>query len=473
MRNPVVLFAENKVKLGENADFTEGVSILKELVLSDFSPEKMAFQTGISSENIRQLALDFANTKSAICYGRVGVSTQAFGGLCQWLINCINILTDNFDKAGGVMFAKPAIDILIGAKPRNIFGRWQSRVRQLKEFMGELSVSAMAEEILTEGEGQIKAMITNCGNPILSTPNGEQLDKAFSQLDFMVSIDIYLNETTRHAHIILPPATGLETSHYDITFNMLSIRNTAKYSPPVFQKGENTKYDWEIMQEISHRMAGEGDFKARKPEKVIEMGLQFGPYQMNLEDLIENPSGFDLGDLQPCLPERLVHEDKKIQLTPDILVNDLVRLRKTLIDIPPQYFGENNDQKWQLIGRRHQRDCNSWLHNSAKLMKGKNRCTLMLNPEDAAALGISDKMLVKVSSRVGSVEVLAEITDDMMRGVVSLPHGYGHGRKGIKMDVAAQYAGVSVNDLTDEMVLDDLTGNVAFSNVMVKIEVLS
>jgi anaerobic selenocysteine-containing dehydrogenase len=324
----------------------------------------------------------------------------------------------------------------------------------------------MAEEILTEGEGQIKAMITNCGNPILSTPNGEQLDRAFSQLDFMVSIDIYLNETTRHAHIILPPATGLETSHYDITFNMLSVRNTAKYSPPVFQKGENTKYDWEIMQEIAHRMAGEGDFKARRPEKVLEMGLQFGPYTLTLEDLIENPSGFDFGDLQPCLPERLVHEDKKIQLAPEILVNDLIRLKKILEDTPPQY----SDEKWQLIGRRHQRDCNSWLHNSAKLMKGKNRCTLMLNPEDAASLGVSDKMMVKVSSRVGSVEVLAEITEDMMQGVVSLPHGYGHGRSGIKMDVAAQYAGVSVNDLTDEMVLDDLTGNVAFSNVMVKIE---
>jgi anaerobic selenocysteine-containing dehydrogenase len=461
-----VLFNENKVKLGKNAEYTEGVSLLKNLVSTDFSPEKIAFQTGISAENIRQLALDFANAKSAVCYGRVGVSTQAFGGLCQWLINCINIVTDNFDKEGGVMFTKPAIDILIGAKPRNIFGRWQSRVRQLREFMGELSVSVMAEEILTDGEGQIKAMITNCGNPILSTPNGEQLDKAFSQLDFMVSIDIYLNETTRHAHIILPPATGLETSHYDITFNMLSIRNTAKYSPPVFQKGENTKYDWEIMQEIAHRMAGEGDFKARKPEKVLEMGLQFGPYALSLNDLIENPSGFDFGVLQPCLPERLVHDDKKIQLTPEILVNDLARLRKTLEDTPPQY----SDEKWQLIGRRHQRDCNSWLHNSAKLMKGKNRCTLMLNPEDAASLGISDKMLVKVSSRVGSVEVIAEITDDMMQGVVSLPHGYGHGRSGIKMDVAAQYPGVSINDLTDEMVLDDLTGNVAFSNVMVKIE---
>jgi anaerobic selenocysteine-containing dehydrogenase len=459
-----VLFAEHKVKLGKNADFTEGVGVLQN-VTADFSPEKMAFHTGISAENIRHLALDFANANSAVCYGRVGVSTQAFGGLCQWLINCINILTDNFDTQGGAMFTKPAIDILQGMKPRNILGRWKSRVRQLNEFMGELSVSVMAEEILTEGEGQIKAMITNCGNPILSTPNGEQLDKAFSQLDFMVSIDIYLNETSRHAHIILPPATGLETSHYDITFNMLSIRNTAKYSPAIFEKSENAKYDWEIMQEIAHRMAGEGDFKAKKPEKVVDLGLQFGPYPLNLEDLIENPSGFDLGELQSCFPERLIHDDKKIQLSPEILVNDLERLKKTVENSCSKY----SEHPWQLIGRRHQRDCNSWLHNSEKLMKGRNRCTLMMNPEDALSLGISDKTLVKVSSRVGSVEVLAEITDDMMRGVMSLPHGYGHGRKGINLEVAEKYAGVSVNDLTDELVLDDLTGNVAFSNVMVQV----
>jgi anaerobic selenocysteine-containing dehydrogenase len=460
-----VLFKENKVNLGKNASYTEGVEVLRQ-ISEDFSPEKIAFQTGISAENIRQLALDFAAAKSAICYGRVGVSTQAFGGLCQWLINCINILTDNFDKEGGVMFAKPAIDILMGMQPRNIFGRWKSRVRGLNEFMGELSVSVMSEEILTEGEGQIRAMITNCGNPILSTPNGEQLDKAFAQLDFMVAIDIYLNETTRHAHIILPPATGVENSHYDITFNVLSVRNTAKYSPPMVAKPEGMKYDWEIMQELAHRMAGEGEFVARAPEKLLDKGLQYGPYSLRLQDLIDKPSGIDLGELQPCLPERLIHADKKIQLAPDLLVHDIERLKKLIQEAPPQYFERN----FQLIGRRNLRDNNSWLHNSAKLMRGHNRCTLMLHPEDAVALGVVDKSLVKVTSRVGSVEVLAEVTDHIMRGVVSLPHGYGHARKGINLEVAEQFAGVSVNDLTDEMVLDDLTGNVAFSNVVVSIE---
>lgn len=231
------------------------------------------------------------------------------------------------------------------------------------------------------------------------------------------------------------------------------------------EKPEGMKYDWEIMQELTHRMVGEGEFEARAPEKLLDKGLQFGPYQMRLQDLIDKPSGIDLGDLQPCMPERLIHADKKIQLAPDLLVNDIERLKK-LIQEAPQYFGHN----FQLIGRRNLRDNNSWLHNSAKLMRGHNRCTLMLHPEDAQALGVVDKTLVKVSSRVGSVDVLAEITDNMMRGVVSLPHGYGHARKGINLEVAEQFAGVSVNDLTDEMVLDDLTGNVAFSNVMVRIE---
>jgi anaerobic selenocysteine-containing dehydrogenase len=194
--------------------------------------------------------------------------------------------------------------------------------------------------------------------------------------------------------------------------------------------------------------------------------LQYGPYQLRLQDLIDKPSGIDLGDLQPCMPERLIHADKKIQLAPDLLVNDIERLKKLIHDVPPQYF----DSNFQLIGRRNLRDNNSWLHNSAKLMRGHNRCTLMLHPEDARALGVVDKTLVKITSRVGSVEVLAEVTDHMMRGVVSLPHGYGHARKGINLEVAEQFAGVSVNDLTDEMVLDDLTGNVAFSNVMVRIE---
>ena len=471
------LFLENKINLGHLKDFTVGVEVLKNAV-EDFPAEKVAPITGLSAETIKQLARDFADAKSAMCYGRMGVSVQSFGGVCQWLVYALNIITGNFDRAGGVMFTTPAFDILAGAKPRNIFGRWHSRVQKRPEFMGELPVSVMSEEILTPGEGQIKAMFTVCGNPVLSTPNGTQLDKAFSGLDFMVSIDIYINETTRHANIILPPATGVEVMQFDATFNTLAIRNTVKYSEPLFEKEKNAKYDWEIMQEIAHRISRTDDSAPKfvSPDVVIDAALQAGSYKLSIEKLKQHPEGIDLGDLLPQLPQRLVHADKKIQLAPEILANDLVRVksdmehRKSAIENITINHQPSTINHFTLIGRRHLRDNNSWMHNHDKLMRGHNRCTAMMHPEDAAFLNISDKDIVKISSRVGTVNIPAELTDQIMRGVVSIPHGYGHNRIGTKLDVAEKYAGVSLNDLTDERVIDTLTGNAAFNSVLVGIE---
>ncbi len=462
-----VIFKENLVKMGKNEVFTEGVNEVKQIV-ENYAPEKIAAQTGISATTIERLAREFPAAKSAVCYGRVGVSTQAFGGVSQWLINVLNILTDNFDKAGGAMFTTPAFDIVRPSKAPPVIGRWRSRVRNLPEFMSELPVAALAEEILTEGDGQIRAMITSCGNPILSTPNGGQLEKAFEKLEYMVAFDIYINETTRHADIILPPATGLENTHYDITFHALAIRNTAKYSEALFPKSAGAKYDWEIYQELAHAFANTetegGEFTPEPPEVKLNLGLMYGKYALTLDQLKENPHGIDLGALQSCLPERLLTADKKIHLAPDLLVQDLERVQLAMDKKPtPQY-------PLFLIGRRHLRDNNSWMHNSARLVRGRNRCTLMIHPEDAHALGIDNQQVVKISSRVGSVEIAAELTDTMMRGVVSMPHGYGHARAGVQLDIANQHAGVSVNDLTDEFVLDELTGNAAFSNVVVRVE---
>jgi anaerobic selenocysteine-containing dehydrogenase len=480
-----VLFDENLVNTGKNAIFTEGGEFVKKAV-SEFDLADLAAQTGISTTQIKQLTRDFAAAKSGVVYGRMGVSVQRFGGVCQWLVNCLNILTGNFDREGGAMFPQPAMDILMGAKPRNIFSRWKSRVRGLPEFMGELPVSVLSEEILTEGEGQIRAMVTNCGNPVLSTPNGLQVEKAFKKLDFYVAFDIYINETTCHADIILPPATGLEVSHYDVTFHLLAIRNTAKYSSPLFEKSENARFDYEIMQELAFRLNQlsnpqspdpnpqntEGvNFIAESPEVKLDFALRFGPHKLSIEQLKAQPEGIDLGALRSCLPERLVHADKKIQLAIPFYLQDLERVNDFMKNTPPQYLTDN--QAFTLIGRRHQRDCNSWLHNSEKLMKGKNRCTLLLHPDDAAALQVNNHEIIKVSSRVGSVEVETEISDQIMRGVVSLPHGYGHNRKGVQLDTAKKYAGVSVNDLTDDQVIDELTGNAAVNSVLVKIERLN
>lgn len=468
-----VVFAKKGVKMGKNADYTEGAFELEKCV-SDFSPDAVSAVTGIAAADIWQLAEDFMAAKTAVCYGRVGVSTQSFGTLCQWLINALNVLTGNCDSTGGAMFTAPAFEILRKTKSETIFNRWQSRVRGLPEFMSELPVAALAEEILTEGEGQIKALITSCGNPVLSVPNGEKMDKALENLDFMVSIDIYINETTRHAHIILPPTTGLETSHYDLTFHALAIRNTAKYSPPLFEKAEGAKHDWEIFQELSHLFKGEtGDFEPQSPENTLDLGLQHGRYKISLQDLKDNPHGLDFGALQPSFPQRLFTEDKKINLTPTLLVADLARARNYLTaDENEKRAAEITPQKYPfaLIGRRHLRDNNSWMHNSERLVKGRNRCTLLIHPKDAYALNIENQQIVRISSRIGSVELPVELSDSMMRSVVCMPHGYGHGRAGVQLDVARRHAGVSVNDLTDELVLDDLTGNAAFSNVSVRVE---
>jgi anaerobic selenocysteine-containing dehydrogenase len=460
-----VLFDEGLVDPCRLADFTDGFDILNE-VAQRCPPEDAEKRTGIPADEIKRLAGEFAASGSAVCYGRVGLSTQRFGGLCQWLINAINILTGNFDRRGGAMFTTPAFDLLLAAKGYEKHGRWKSRVRGLQEFLGELPVAAMAEEMMTEGEGQIKALVTSCGNPVLSTPNGNQLDGALEKLEFMVSIDFYINETTRHADIILPPVTNLESSHYDIVFNTFAVRNTAKYSPPLFEKDVDAKHDWEIFQELVRRLSGiDGEFKPQPPEVKLGMGLMFGKHRLSLDKLNEHPHGIDLGGLQPSLPGRLQTANKRISLAPDVLVADVDRLMNS--------NGESNaEYPFSLIGRRHLRDCNSWMHNYEVLVKGKDRCTVMINDADAVELGVSDGQSVTVASRAGSVELPCEITANIARGVISIPHGYGHDRAGTNVSTAEDHAGVSINDLTDELLLDELTGNAAFSGVRVKISTL-
>ena len=358
------------------------------------------------------------------------------------------------------MFTLPAVDFIGNAKPKDRFSRWKSRVSGYPEFIGELPVAALAEEMLTEGDGQIKMLFTNCGNPVLSTSNGVQLEKALEFLEFMVSFDIYLNETTCHADLILPPATGLENPHYDLTFHVLAIRNTTKYSPPLFEKIEGTKYDWQIFQELRNLYLDEKQAIV-PPEVKLDLGLKFGPYQLSMDVLKQNPHGIDLGPLKPIAENRI---QQKINLCPDVLANDLSRL----LDTKHEFFVPDSKQFW-LIGRRHLRDNNSWMHNSAKLMKGKNRCTLLINPADSESLGLKENEIAVIKSRVGQVEIPIEISSDIMSGVVSIPHGYGHHRIGTKQEIAKQYAGVSINDLSDEKVIDKLTGNSAFSAVRVEI----
>lgn len=459
-------------------------------IAKGFSPEQSEAITGVPADTVRRLAMELRAAPKAVLYGRVGACTQEFGGLCMWLINVLNAVTGNLDEPGGSLFSTPAIDVLgavggFGAG-RGSYGRWRSRVRSLPEFGGELPSSTMAEEILSEGEGRIRAMITIAGNPVLSTPNGAQLDRAFASLDFAVSIDFFINETSRHADIILPPVSPIQRSHYDLALYLTAVRNVSKYSPPPFELEEGELDDWQILTDLTCRLAARRHGKLSKqyltaratqkagPERVLDLGLRLGPYGkglnplatgLSLKKLRKNPHGLDLGPLQPSLPDRIPEQHGPIDLAPDIFVQDLERLRDRFLS-----GSASNDGRLLLIGRRHLRSNNSWMHNTERLMKGKPRCTLMINPSDAERLGVKPGDPVTVTSRVGQVTAPAEITEDMMSGVVSLPHGFGHGRDGVQLRVATDHPGVSVNDLTDEQMLDTLSGNAAFSGVPVTVE---
>lgn len=461
------LFEEKLINMGHLADHIDGLEGL-ENYFQPFSPEAVSETLGISADKIRALSREFAQAKRAVCYGRLGLSTQVFGGLCNWLFTLLNLLTNNLDSEGGAMFTQPVVDIVMQRvqKGKKRFGRWESRVRKLPEFGGELPVSVLSEDILSPGEGQIKAMISIAGNPVLSTPDGNKLDEAFEQLEFMASIDIYLNETTRHADVILPPTTGLEVDQYDISFHALAVRNTTKFSKALFSKTEEQRHDYEIYQELTDRMK-EQESPRYTSEQMLDFAIGMGSYGkegLKLDTIKKEVHGLDLGPLQVCLRERLLTENGKIELSPKLFLDDLSRLHSILEE------KEKGNMNFSLIGRRHLRSNNSWMHNSHRLVKGPMRCTALIHPEDAKNLGIEDKEEVKVSSRVGSVSLPAEISDEIMQGVVSIPHGWGHGRKGIKLDIAAKHAGVSINDLTDPQFIDPLTGNAALNGVPVSIE---
>jgi anaerobic selenocysteine-containing dehydrogenase len=353
---------------------------------------------------------------------------------------------------------------------------WRSRVRELPEFAGELPVSALREEIETPGEGQIRAMVTIAGNPVLSTPDGRRLADALDSLDFMVAIDIYLNETTRHADVVLPVTTALERDQYDLVFHGLAVRNTARFTPALLPKEKGTRHDWEVFgalaRRLSARLGKKLPLRARlqqrarmtaSPRLLLPLLLRGNRYGLTWRALRRHPEGVDLGPLRPCLPERLQTPDKRVDLTPALVVDDLARLRASLESTPTTAADE-----LLLIGRRHARDCNSWLHNSDRLTRGRPRHQLLAHPDDLRERGLADGDVVTVSSRVGSVEVECAASEDLMPGVVSLPHGYGHALPGVRLSHASTVPGVSINDLTDPERLD-VSGNAALNGTPVRL----
>ncbi len=508
-----VLFDEELVRLGRLAEHVAGVDAVRE-VARDLTPEVVAAGCDIPADVIRRIARELAAAPTAAVYGRIGTCTQAFGSQVSWLVDVLNVLTGHLDQPGGAMFTRPASGAAhtrgTPGRGKGVrFGRRQSRVRGFPEMYGELPAACLAEEIDTAGEGKIRALITVAGNPVLSTPNGARLDAALGTLDFMISLDIFLNETTRHADVILPGLSPLEAAHYDLALRQLAIRNVATYSPPVFPVPEGQQPEWQTVLRLLGIITGQGanadldaldDFVARQvveqtvgaansplagrdadeilaalaprcgPERLLDLLLRSGPYGdgfgrvpdgLTLAQLEANPHGLDFGPLQPRIPEVLRTPSGKIELAPEALVADVARLRARL--------GAATDGM-VLIGRRDLRSNNSWMHNAPVLVKGKARCTMQVHPSDAARLGLRDGALARVRSRAGSIDVPVEVNDTIRPGVVSIPHGWGHDLPGIRLGVASAHAGVNCNRLVDEHDLDPLSGNAVLNGVPVTVE---
>ncbi|MET9314024.1 molybdopterin-dependent oxidoreductase [Kribbella sp. NPDC003505] len=450
------------------AAYVDGLATV-EAAVEKWTPERAADSTGIPADAIRRIAHEFATAERAACYGRVGVSTQQFGAICQWAIQVLNIITGNLDRPGGTMFPRPAVNALLGLG-RGHVGVWKSRVRGLPEFGGELPVSTMAEEILTPGEGQIRAMVTVAGNPVLSTPDGRRLDEALGSLEFMVAVDPYINETTRHADVILPPAPPLERDHYDVIFHQLAVRNTARWNDAVLPKPASARHDWEIFRDLGLALVRRTPWSRRRvqttarlrlsPRRIVDAGLRLGPYRLSVGKLRRSPGGIDLGPLQPALPGALRRTSKRIDLAQPMILDDLPRLDALTTVAPGELL---------LIGRRHLRNNNSWMHNSARLVKGKPRHQLLMHPGDLADRDLTDGQLVTVTSAAGAVSVEVASSNDMMPGVVSLPHGFGHNHPGARLSVASQVPGPSANDITDSAFVDAVAGTAAVNGVPVTV----
>jgi len=505
-----VLFEEGLVNPGRLADFTDGIEEVRTLA-QEFTPESVADLTGIDADKTRQLVREFAAAGHAVCYGRFGTCTQEFGSIASWLVDTFNILTGNFDSPGGLMFTRPATgqaEPVPEPAPSLSYGETHSVVRGFPVIDNQMTSAVMAEEIDSAGEERMRALITSVGNPVLTMPNSGRFARALEQLDFMVSIDMYLNETTRFAHIILPPTVHLEHENYDFLFAATSVRNMVRYSPRIFEPPADSRHHWELLLEVAARLnkttwetlddlmvegmlatfvgkpgtpaehvsmedARKKIGERRGPERLLDLMLRAGPYGDGFDDEAEGLSlanlrktthAVDLGPLESRLPDILRTPGRRINLAPKLIVNDVARLRSAI-------ESRQQSDSLVLVTRRQLNNMNSWLHNIKSLAKGKNRCTLEINPEDAKKSGVKDGGQAHVSSRVGKIQVEVSVVDDMMPGVVSLPHGYGHNVPGTRLSVAKKFQpGANFNALTDELLLDELSGTVVVSGIPVEVQ---
>jgi len=497
-----VLFAEGLTRVGPRASRINGIDEVRALA-QPFTPERVAVTCRVPAETIRRLAREIAAAPSAAVYGRIGLCNQEFGTLASWLIDVVNILTDNFDRPGGLMFGKPLAWSLVSLPDPQwaggvSFGRFRSRVRGVPEILGQFPLSCLAEEIATPGDGQVKALITIAGNPVISAPDSARLDAALPELECMISVDNALNETTRHAHVILPGHSALEQPHFDDLISMWAVRSAGNFSPAVFPRADRPQ-EWEILARLAGLCMGmkldeidvgaidDGFFAAlcgakgidaatvlplydhRGPERLLDLQIRTGsfgdlygerPGGLTLESFRRAPHGIDMGPMVPRLEEILATPSGKIELAPPHITADVPRLARRL---------ERQRDELVLVSRRHLRSNNSWLHNLESLVRGRDRCTLLIHPEDAARCGVADGELAQVTSEAGSIEVPVEVSDEMLPGVVSLPHGWGHDVDGTRQAVARAHAGINSNLLAPGGLVDPVSNNAVVNGIPVAV----
>lgn len=498
------LVADDLVDLAHYAHLVDGLEDLR-LLAQEWSPERVAATTGVPAERTRALAHELATTPRAALYGRIGTCNQEFGTLASWLIDVVNLLTGHLDTEGGLMFPRASAwmvnDLPMPGLEQGVenFGRWRSRVRGAPEVLGHVPVSCLHEEISTPGEGQIRALLTVAGNPVLSTPGGDRLDAALPLLDAMISVDLWVNETTRHADVILPGLSALESAHHDDMIWAFAVGSAAKYSPAIFPPSDARPREWELMirlagvclgqpaREVDVAAIDDGFFDVLAsvhgldgptlrqqyddggPERMLDLTLRVGPFGdrygerpdgLTLAKVKAAPHGIDLGPMVPRLEEVITTASGRIQVAPPYITADLARLEARL---------ERKRPDLVLISRRHLRTNNSWLHNVPALVKGRDLCTLLVHPDDATRHGLVDGAPAVVTSSAGELTVPIEVTDAIMPGVVSMPHGWGHGKDGTRLAVANEHAGVNTNVLSPGDFVDVISGNAAVNGFPVTV----
>ncbi len=497
------LFAEGLVDLGDVAELVNGVDDVR-AAAAPFTPETVAATCGIPADTIRRLARELAAARTAAVYGRIGTCTQEFGTLASWLVDVVNVLTGNFDRPGGMLFGKPAA-WSVASLPHPDFAdgftlrRWKSRVSGAPEVLGQVPLACLAEEIATPGDGRLRALITIAGNPVISGPNAAALDAALPTLECMISVDNWMNETTRHAHVILPGLSALEQPHFDDMIWIWAVRSGGKWSPAILPPPDDRPQEWEIMTRLAALCMGmkgadidvaaidDGYFAAlagmqgldasalfplyerRGPERILDLTIRTGPWGdrygerpggLTLQSFKDAPDGLDLGPLVPRAREVIATPSGRIELAPPYVIADLDRLRARLARSPESLV---------LVSRRHLRSNNSWMHNVPVLVSGRERCTLLVHPRDAERAGVRHGERARVTSTAGSIEAPVEVSDEMMPGVVSLPHGWGHDREGVRLGVARAHAGVNNNLLAPANLVDERSGNAVLNGIPVSI----